>query len=850
MPKKTSTGQLNLLEAKSSTAPCVPALRVAVGVWRDKGYPGVTATTRVLLNWWFRQDHRLPNGRKFEYHYAQREAIETIIYLFEVVKARRQKDLIEKFANRSDLKLLQHDDFARYCIKMATGSGKTKVISLVIVWQYMNACVENLPEYAQTFLILAPNVIVFERLRSDFASGRIFRVDPLIPRELQIYWDFDCYLRGEGERAHSTGALYLTNVQQLYERPDRSTKDEPDVMTAVLGPKPQSEKMERENFEERIASRGNSCMVINDEAHHTHDEESEWNKTIRQLHSSLHQAGFLQLDVTATPRHSKGTLFAWTVYDYPLKQAIIDNIVKRPMKGVTKDIQEINSEHASIRYQAYLTAGVARWKEYHSELAPLKKKPILFIMMNDTSEADDVAVWLREKYPAEFGGQGLLVIHTDRSGEISRKDLDEARKTAREVDNDSSPVNCIVSVLMLREGWDVQNVTVIIGLRPYSSKANILPEQTIGRGLRLMFRDMGHSYTERVDVIGNKGFLEFVDALEKEEELQLETFEVGKDKLVICSIMPDPQKLDRDILIPSLSPLLMRKKSLAEDIASLDVSTFITTPLPKKENDEAAKKFRYEGYDILTLEKTIERQYELPPMQTSQEVISYYARRIAQDVKLPSQFAALVPKVREFLETKAFGEPVSLDTPAMIRAIASNVCCHITLKEFALALRPLLVVELEPQIINDGRKLSETQPFPHSRQTFTASKTVFNLCACGNKFELEFGKFLQEAPEVVSFAKLPSQFGFHIEYTDSAANLRFYEPDFVAALENGSYLLIETKGREDIDVAHKDRAAYLWCENVTLLTGVVWEYLKVKQDDYEKLLPTTVEDLIVFKYRA
>lgn len=109
-------------------------------------------------------------------------------------------------------------------------------------------------------------------------------------------------------------------------------------------------------------------------------------------------------------------------------------------------------------------------------------------MMNDTADADDVADWLQKKYPSEFGGDKLVTIHTKKSGEVSESDLDTARKLSRDVDDEKSPVNCIVSVLMLREGWDVQGVTVIVGLRPYTAKANILPEQTVGRGLRLMFR--------------------------------------------------------------------------------------------------------------------------------------------------------------------------------------------------------------------------------------------------------------------------------------------------------------------------------------------------------------------------
>ena len=848
MPRRgaAASGQLSLLQPPVKTAPCVPAVREEVAEWRSQGYRGITDTTRTLLNYWFKNDHRLPNGRPFSYHDSQREAIETLIYLYEVVKVRRYKDLLEKYAPNIPLRLLQYDDFARYCIKMATGSGKTKVIALAIAWQYFNTVVEGLDDYARTFLIIAPNVIVFERLRIDFGSGRIFKADPIVPPELSIFWDFDCYMRDDGERAYSQGALYLTNVQQLYERRDRADANEPEEMLGVLGPPPASQTFEIEDFEKRIATRGGPVLVLNDEAHHTHDEESEWNKVIRRLNDSVPGGLAAQLDFSATPRFNRGSLFTWTIFDYPLKQAIIDNIVKRPMKGIA-NIQEGRTDIASRKYSGFLAAGVERWREYRDQLAPLGKKPILFVMMTSTEEADDVGDHLRTRYPEDFAGEKLLIIHTDRSGDVSRRDLDKARKVAREVDSEDSPVNAIVSVLMLREGWDVQNVTVVVGLRPYSSKANILPEQTIGRGLRLMFHGSSTSYVERVDVIGNKAFIEFVEQLEQEEELQLETFQVGKDKLVITTIQPDENKLDKDILIPRLSPILARKKSLAEEIAGLNISSMDCPVLPKKEGDIAERNFKYDGYDIITLQKIVEREYTIPEVQTPQEVISYYAKRIAQDVKLPSQFAALAPKVREFLETKAFGGSVKLDDPGMIRAISSNVAQYVTVKTFVQALRTLVVEELEPTLIDTGRRLSETPPFPWSRPSLNASKTVFNLVACENDFEKRFAGFLESAPDIKAFTKLPEQFGFSIEYTDSAGNLRYYEPDFVAVAEDNAYFLVETKGREDIDVAHKDRAAQFWCENATILTGTQWSYLKIPQREYERLQADTFSDLLVLQ---
>jgi type III restriction enzyme len=845
MPRKSAAPALEPTDDPDAlrTAPCVPALRRAVGAWREEGYPGITETSRILLNHWFRTDYRLPTGVRFAYHASQREAIETLIYLYEVARARTRKDLLERYARIGvDLRLAAYDEFARYCVKMATGAGKTKVMSLAVVWHYLNAMREESEDYARTFLIIAPNVIVLERLKTDFAGGRIFKADPLIPRSLEIFWDFDCVMRDEGERAFTEGLLFLTNVQQLYEKKEKAP-EEPQAMLDVLGPRPPAGLTQPPTFAERIGARAGNLLVINDEAHHTHDENSEWNGVIRSLHEYTPLAA--QLDFSATPRYQKGGLFAWTVSDYPLKQAILDGVVKRPLKGIA-NIQEVHSEIASVRYEGFITAAVERWRAYRDLLKPVGKKPLLFVMLNSTGEADDVADYLRSKYPGDLGGEQTLVIHTDRSGEISKKDLDLARRLAREVDDERSPVNALVSVLMLREGWDVQNVTVVLGLRPYTSKANILPEQTIGRGLRLMFRNAGTGYVERVDVIGNKTFLDFVEDLERIEDLDLETFEVGKDKLSIFTIAPQAEKAAYDIAVPTLSPLLLRKRSLTGEIAALDVRSLNAPTLPLKPGDAAERTFRYEGYDLLTLEKMVEDNYTIPEPRTAGELIGYYARRIAESLKLPSQFAALAPKVRDFFAYKAFGQPVDLDDQAVIRAMNRNAVAYVTIKAFGEALRPLLVERQQPSLQGPPRMLSATPPFPFSRPTiYEAAKCIFNLVPCENEFERTFARFLQGAPDVQAFAKLPDQFGFSIEYTDTAANLRLYYPDFVARLEGGEQWLLETKGQENIDVARKDAAAELWCENATLLSGLPWRYLKVPQKAFVALQAADFSDLMV-----
>ena len=681
---------------------------------------------------------------------------------------------------------------------------------------------------------------MFERLKTDFAGGRIFRADPVIPKELEIFWDFDCIMRGDAEKAHAEGTLFLTNIQQFYERPDRTNEDEPEEMTAILGSKPPTKKLELTDFGDRIALRSGKLVTINDEAHHTHDEESEWNNVIRRLHGKTPIAS--QLDFSATPRFQKGAIFPWTISDYPLKQAIVDGIVKRPVKGLAK-IEEAKSDHASVRYRAYLAAGVERWREYREQLKPLKKKPILFLMLNSTDEADDVAEWLRTKYPAEFGGDCTQVIHTKNNGEIKETDLEEARKAVRDVDSDNSPINAIVSVLMLREGWDVQNVTVVVGLRPYTAKANILPEQAIGRGLRLMFRSDPSGYTERVDIIGNKKFLDFVDDLEKLEELKLDTFELGKDKLRIITILPLEDRKEFDIGLPVLTPFLVRKKSLAEEIAALAVTSFQSIVLPMSEDDPRSKTFTYEGYDIITLKKEFEREYTIPEPQTAQEVIGYYARRIAEAVKLPAQFAALAPKVREFFEQKAFGHPADLSEPVVVKAMSTPVAHYVCVDVFKKALQALTIEEQTPQLLEPARLLSTCQPFPWSRPVWEGQKCIFNLVPCDNDFEREFAKFLDNAKDVTAFAKLPRGFGFTIEYTDTAMNLRNYEPDFVAIDKSGTHWLLESKGQENVDVLRKDVAAVRWCENASKLTDKQWKYVKVPQKEFEALQPSRLSDL-------
>ena len=153
-------------------------IRDEVFEWRNNGYPGIYSITKTLLKWWFiERDFE----KDLQYYFCQREAIESIIYLYEFRNVRTKSDLI-KFDKYKvlDEKLID-ENWLRFVIKMATGSGKTKVMSLALVWSYFHKTLISDSTLSTNFLIIAPYVIVLERLQKDFDNNSIFNLDPLIP---------------------------------------------------------------------------------------------------------------------------------------------------------------------------------------------------------------------------------------------------------------------------------------------------------------------------------------------------------------------------------------------------------------------------------------------------------------------------------------------------------------------------------------------------------------------------------------------------------------------------------------------------------------------------------------------
>jgi type III restriction enzyme len=822
----------------------VNRVRARVDAWRAQGYPGASPTTTRLLGFWFADDHRTLDGSPFRFYFCQREAVETVIYLSEIEPVRSMADLLE-FSDHGMILQPGESKRQRLAIKMATGSGKTMAMSLCIVWSYFHRLFEPGSPMATTFLVIAPNLIVFERLKSDFGDAATFRRDPLVPTEWEDDFDLTVMLQDDAAPVTSQGVLYLTNVQRLYEA--SAAKAAPaNPVAAMIGPSVNAAAMTApEPLSERIAQRGR-IMVLNDEAHHVHDEKLSWNQSIERLHLALRAnsgptAGVTsQLDFSATPKYEKGGLFRHTVVDYPLAQAVADGIVKTPVIGEVTNAKVELDQSTVMRNRQWLDVAVGRWRVFHEKLSPAGKQPVLFVMCENTQEADIAGAYLRNL--EDFKGDRLLIIHTNRSGDVAKDDLDVARAAARDVDGPDSPIRCIVSVLMLREGWDVRNVCVIVALRPLSAANKILPEQALGRGLRRM-TPPNSGFDERVVVIEHQAF-QNLWSTELDGGLLLEKEDADKITVDAVTIFPDEGKRQYDIIIPQLT----RALSHAENpLAALEADA-IPAPKHRLEVPGVApdEYVQYRGVHLIDQGVIESYEFRIPYPEDPSGVITYYTGRVAGEAgvaKLAGTFATLAPMVRDYLRTRLFEEPVELDDKTILRRLAENDAERLVINAFLKAIRELSITEREPTIEENALRVSQTPPFPWSKATVAGKRTIFNKTPVDSTLEARFAQFLDKATDVTAWAKLTMNTRFALEYIAKSGALRYYYPDFVMRLADDSCQIVETKGQEDLDVAFKDRRARRWCADATRLAGRVWAYEKVPQKLFDSFHGDTVASL-------
>ncbi|MGQ9569806.1 MAG: DEAD/DEAH box helicase family protein [bacterium] len=240
---------------------------------------------------------------------------------------------------------------------MATGSGKTYVMALSIVWQYFNHKKENKDDWTSKFLLISGEKnVIYDRLKRDFKDGRIFKEKPFIPPEWQEEFDLRVILKEEPIHVVPESVLFLTNIQQLEERKNRREEVEEYVDDVLALEEVKRHDIYQENRIKEVLTTCSNIMILKDEAHHIYSIEKKWKNILVKLNKDLkdrYGKGInMELDFTATPKTEKGALFPWIIVDFSLKEAIEMNIVKRPLKGRVENAVEIASTKVVERYKA------------------------------------------------------------------------------------------------------------------------------------------------------------------------------------------------------------------------------------------------------------------------------------------------------------------------------------------------------------------------------------------------------------------------------------------------------------------------------------------------------------------
>jgi len=874
-------------ERRPSRLLLVPKIREAVDAWRNGGYKGASEVTRRLFEYWFEEDHDVPGfGVPFRYYFCQREAIETLAWLVEIAGERDVQKLIEahatnfktglfndtldfqttmdgcrqvkRYVPELDAKGVQNlppEGLGRFAFKMATGSGKTWVMAMAIVWSHFHRRWVPGSELSTNFLIVAPNVIVYQRLERDFAANHIFYELPLIPPEWRGAFSQKVILRGEAAEPDPSSNLFLTNIQQLYESRDQGWKPE-NAIEALLGKKPSKDLAAsgQRSMLERVKSL-KDLVVLNDEAHHVHDADLAWSQSLLGVHNALPKGLALWLDFSATPKDQNGMYFPWTVCDYPLAQAVEDRIVKAPLI-VTKeddpnqpkeDPDGVTKDNIGDKYGYWLRAAVQRWKDHYEVYKQLGVRPVLFIMAEKSVYADAIGEYLWKTVEFGFKESEVLVIHTDTAGEITKKDLEMARTAARDIDQAKSTIKAIVSVMMLREGWDVRNVSVVLGLRPFTAKAEILPEQVIGRGLRLITA-VSPDRTQTLEVLGTRNLLNVLRTQLEAEGVGVASTKTDPPPPVI--ITPVQERLKYDIEIPITKPSLEHDiRKLSElDIAKLEAIY---------EQEELDEPFRVRlKLEFATTETEVHQadiaNGELAPVQ---QLVASITNKVIDRAKLTNCFAELYPAVRDYVAKRCFGKSVDLDAEALRSHLARLEMQEGIAKYLARKIADLTIERRAIEFDREDFRLSETRPFCWRRNLppLEATKTVFNYVATYNDFERHFAEFLDKAKDVLRFASLgtteqgESGTQFRVDYLKPSGAIGFYHPDWVVVQKTQAgevNWIIETKGRVWEGTVAKDEAIQGWCARVTAATGQTWRYDRVNQSVFEAAKVATLEEII------
>ena len=811
----------------------VNRIRDRVDTWRQNGYPNVTGITKQLLEFWRDKDKR-----ENRFFFCQLEAIETLIWLVESSDSEKQGIKIPSDGGA----------FQRLCCKMATGTGKTVVMAMLIVWQIINKITYPQDKrFSKNILIMAPGLTVKSRLRV------------LLPtNESNFYDQFRIIPDSFYERLFQ-GKFSVHNWHTLM--------PEKDVPRSVVKLGTESDEV----FSKRILGHDlKNIIVINDEAHHAYRADTEqikkisktelerdkrWIEGLDKIHAARNIINCI--DFSATPFIPSGknvtedTLFEWIISDFSLNDAIESGLTKTPRIAIRDDSNRFSKDYRSRFYHIYkddeVKPDLNRNAKPHEKLPDLisnaylllgsdwieTKKlwdekgsripPVMITVCNKTQTAARVMYSFEKNI---FNLKDLSIseylLHIDSTtinkaeekessnseSNDEAEDLREKVDTVGKVGKPGEQIRNIIAVQMLSEGWDATNVTHIMGLRAFSSQ--LLCEQVVGRGLRRtsyeVAPDTGLFSPEYVNVFGVPfTFLphEGGDGTPPPPTIPTTIIEVDPDKKEHRISWPNIDRIDIDFL-PRLSVDWKKIKPLKLRSDGIGVTVEMAQVIGGKPD--------------LTKMTDIDL-YELNKKIRLQRIIFLTAKDVYSDMspnwKGGKEFllAQIVKLVEEFIHSDKIDVTDVTDDPLRtkmtilfnIQKVVSHVCKSISDSN----------VERKQIHLNPNKPIKSTsdmRPWHTKRPAEYATKSHINLAVYHLRWEMGAGQELERNKNVVSWVK-NDHIGFGIKYLYNGV-IHDYWPDFLIRLKNNVTLVLEIKGIDDNQNKEKRRYLDEWVQVV------------------------------------
>lgn len=902
----------------------------------------VTPSTAELLKWWFGDDMVAARGG-LNFHAGQRPAILNAIVAHEVLGAATLLALYQHAAPDALLAGSRMTEVAqakhahpKYCLKMATGTGKTWVLQALLIWQLLNktaALNEGVddPRFTRQFLIVAPGLIVYDRLLDafcgklsggarDFSTSDVARFADLFIPDSHRERVFG-FVRGNvcakdeiGLKATGNGMIAMANWHLLAEG-DEAESDEDmlspgaplepkQVIDAVLPLTPGRATGNSLDVLDRRYARGNvleflarlpELMVFNDEAHHIHEvkregetTEVEWQKSLSRIAANKGRR-FVQMDFSATPYNDVGSgkskrklYFPHIITDFDLKSAMRAGLVKSLVLDRRREIGALPLEFKAERdedgnpvlsegQRVMLRAGLSKLKKLEADFARIDpaRHPKMLVVCEDTTVSPLVTAFLQQEGLSE---NEVTTIDSGKKAELGEKDWAPVRERLFNVDRHATP-RVIVSVLMLREGFDVNNICVIVPLR--SSQAQILLEQTIGRGLRLMWRDPEYDDIKRdnrerlkngqepgslidvLSIVEHPAFQSFYDELISEglagESTEDSDGTSSTGDVIAAELREGFEAFDFAI------PFILREADETMDHAALHVAK-LPVFSAMTQTELAAMLGRGDVFVSQDLQSnTLFGDYRVDGAIMNvtgyNDFLARLTRRISQALSQPlpkgNKIAAhlanpylqvntadLTGALDDYIWTQLFGSPFNpMEGENWRVLLLQPVVDHIT-KVFAMALIESEAPQTSGQTEALYRRLSEVPKLMmRESSSLPVVKCIYQRLAFPARnggLERAFMEWAQADAGIQAFCKISeNRHTFaRLRYVKEDGLPAFYSPDFLVRTESAIYL-VETKAQQQTihpNVQRKLKSATAWCERINHLPpeqrdGLPWHYV-------------------------